>query len=89
MAAFSATFPALAKSDVPVTRHFSLTGETNRHFLSHSENETLSFLQQEQGTFCDWLSLYQHHGQGCHGVSLSAVKRAVYRVTKPGSSSLL
>lgn len=64
MSLVSATFPRLPESDVHVTRHFSLTGETNRHFLSHSENETLSFLQQEQGTFCDWLSLYQHHGQG-------------------------
>lgn len=59
-------------SDVPVTRHFSPTSGTNSDFFSQSEISTPVFLPPEprpgqwhqEGTFCDWLSIYQHHGEG-------------------------
>lgn len=65
MAAFSATFPALAKSDVPVTRHFSPENRKNRQFptlvdrpdLDHSGPISPSL--QQFGTFCDWVGMYQ------------------------------
>jgi hypothetical protein len=57
-------FPA---SDVHVTRHFSLTGETNHQKTTlQGVPVGLSDLfkhDHPNNVFCDWLSIYQHHAE--------------------------
>ena len=56
------------QGDVPVTRHFSLTGETNRPNLtlvvppeSVSSWKFQSISKIQTIGFCDWISIYQRH----------------------------
>jgi hypothetical protein len=56
---------------VPVTRHFSLTSETNH--TKTTESTTPDFLVSD--TFCDWVSMYQTHGGNLPRVSDGAFIR--------------
>lgn len=63
---FSPDFLDPVSSDVHVTRHFSLTGETNRlkneqNPLTKTEQLDPASTADTSGVFCDWLSLYQTH----------------------------
>lgn len=65
---FSPVFSAPAGGDVHVTRHFSLTDETNslkneQISLEKSERQTRpeNLTVETGGIFCDWLSVHQTH----------------------------
>lgn len=67
---FSPDFLDPVSSDVHVTRHFSLTGETNcakndQIPLAKKERPSLADLHAHSDeVFCDWVSLYQTHAPG-------------------------